>query len=106
MTKHCNNFLEFVEAKIGNDNQPLFYGTDKDRVYYSAFGVTNDAEDNMLPYGENIQYQKQVEVNQDYIEELDNYIEAKLFVPGKYSITVLAQVKLRNRVASGNPIGE
>ena len=51
MTKHCNNFLEFVEAKNGNDNQPLFGGTDKDRVYYSAFGVTNDAEDNMLPYG-------------------------------------------------------
>ena len=38
--------MEPVEAKIGNYKQPLFDGTDPDRVYYSAFGDTEDADDN------------------------------------------------------------
>ena len=60
----------------------------------------------MLPYGEDIQYQNEVKVNEAYIEELYNYIGSKLVVPGKYSIPVLAQVKRRKRDALGNPIGE
>ena len=64
ITKQCNNFMEHVEAKIGNDKQPLFDGTKPDIVYYSAFGDTNYAEDNMVPYGKDIQDQKEVEVNE------------------------------------------
>ena len=56
--------MECVEAKIGNSEQPLFNGTEPDRVYYSAFGDTNDADKNLLPYGEYIQDQKEVEVNE------------------------------------------
>ena len=58
----------------------------------------------MLPYGEDIQYQKEVEVNEAYIEALYNYIGSKLVVPGKDDILFLAQVKLRKRDALGNPI--
>ena len=50
--------MESVEAKIGNAKQPLFDGTGPDRIYYSAFGDTNDADKNVLPYGEEMQYQK------------------------------------------------
>ena len=39
-----------MKAKIGNSNQPLFGGTKPDRVYYSAFGDTNDADNNLLHY--------------------------------------------------------
>ena len=60
MTKQCNNFMDRVEAKIGNSNQPLFDDTDKDIVYYSAFGDNGDADDNFLHYGEYIQDQKEV----------------------------------------------
>ena len=60
----------------------------------------------MLPYGEEIQYQKEVEVNKEYIEGLDKYIGAKFVTPGKYYIPVLAWVKRRKRDALGNPIGE
>ena len=74
--------------------------------YYSAFGDTNDVYNNMLPYGEYIQDQKEVEVDKAYIEELDKYIWSKVVVPGKYYIPVLAKVKLRKRYTSGNPIGE
>ena len=32
----------------------MFDGEEVDRVYYSAFGDTKDAENNVLPYGEDI----------------------------------------------------
>ena len=61
---------------------------------------------NVLPYGEEIQDHKQVEVKKAYIEALDKYIRAKVVVPGKYSIPALSRVKRRKWDASGNPVGE
>ena len=63
MTKQCNNFMERMEAKIGNYNQPLFDGMHPDRVYCGAFWYTNDADDSLLTYGEEIQDQKDIEIN-------------------------------------------
>ena len=60
MTKQCNNFMEILEAKTGNSKQPTFDGTDPEIVYYIAFGDTDDSDDNVLPYGEEIQHQKEV----------------------------------------------
>ena len=100
------NFMERVEAKNLNTKIPLFYVTELYRVYYSVFGDTNDADNNILPYGEDIQYKKDVEANEAYIEALDNYIGAKLVVPGKNYIPVLARLKCRKWDALGNPIGE
>ena len=106
ITKQCKNSMERVEAKIGNSKKPMFDVTEPDRVYYSDFGYTNYSYNNVLPYGEYIQDQKGVEVNEDYIELLYIYIGSKVGVPGKYSIPVLDRVKLSKRNASGNPIGE
>ena len=106
MTKQCKNFLELVEISIGNDKQPLFDGADPDILYYSDFGDTNDAYNNVLPYGEDIQDQKMVEVNKAYIEQLYYYIEDKLVIQGKYYIPVLDQVTHRKWDASSNRIGE
>ena len=97
--------MERVEAKIGNDKQHMFDVTDPDRVYYSSFGDNDNADEKVLSYGEEIQDQKEVEVNEDYIEELGNYIGSKIVVPVKYSIPVLALLKRRKRDALGNPIG-
>ena len=94
MAKHCKNFMKRVQDTIGNSKQPLFYCTNSNRVYYSDLGATNNSDKNLLLYGEYIQYHKEVEFNKAYIEVLDNYIGAKVVVPGKYSITVLTQVKL------------
>ena len=33
----------------------MFYVMDPDIVYYIAFGYTDDTNDNVLPYGEEIQ---------------------------------------------------
>ena len=51
MTKQCKNFMKRVEAKIVNAKKPLFDGTDPYRVYYSAFGDTNDAEKHITLWG-------------------------------------------------------
>ena len=58
MTKQFKNFMELLEAKIGNSKQTLFDGIDTERIYYSTFEYTDNADDNLLPYGEDIQYQK------------------------------------------------
>ena len=52
ITKQCNNFMEPSEDKIGNGNQPLFDGTDTDRLNCSTFGDTGNAYNNLLSYGE------------------------------------------------------
>ena len=95
-----------MEDKIGNAKKPLFYGTELDRVYCSAFGDINNDYNSMLLYGKDIQDQKEVEVKKAYIEALYNYIGSKVVVTGKYSIPVIAWVKHRKRYASGNHIGE
>ena len=64
--------MERVEDKIVNAKQLLFDGTYPYRVYYSAFGDTYYANRNVLTYGEDIKDQKEVEVNEAYIEVLDN----------------------------------
>ena len=56
--------MERVEAKNVNSKQHLFDGTYPERVYCSAFGDTDDAEYNVLHYSEDIQDQKEVEVNE------------------------------------------
>ena len=61
---------------------------------------------NLLPYGEEIQDHKEVEVNEYFIEALDHYTGAKVVVPGKYSIPVLSRVKYRKRNSLCNPIDE
>ena len=47
MTEKCKNFMELVEAKIGNAKLSLFDGTNPDIIYYSDFGDTGDAEKNL-----------------------------------------------------------
>ena len=55
--------MQRVEAKIGNAEQSLFDGTYPYRVYYSASWDNDYSDDNVLPYGEYIIYQKEVEFN-------------------------------------------
>ena len=97
MIKQSINLMENVEAKIGNAKQPLFDCTEPYKAYYSDFGDTDDDEKNVLPYGEDIQYQKEVQVNGAYIESLDKYIGDKVFFPGTDSIPVLVRVKRKKR---------
>ena len=62
MTKQCNNFMERVEAKISNAKQHLFYGTEPDRVCYSAFGYTNDSEKTCYLMGKRYKIRKRLKL--------------------------------------------
>lgn len=46
------------------------------------------------------------DINKPYLEALDNYLEAKVVLPGKDSLAVLATIKNRKGDAQGNLIGE
>ena len=56
--------MELVEAKIGNAKEPLFDGMNPDIVYYNAFGDNGNADNKVLPYGEESQDHNEVEVNE------------------------------------------
>ena len=77
MTKQCKNFIERVETNIGNAKHNMFDGKELGKVYDSDFGETDNADNNLLPYGEDIQDHKEVEVNEVYIVALYNYIGEK-----------------------------
>ena len=104
MTKQCKNFMERVEDKIGNAKKPLFDGKNPEIVYYSAFGDIDDAAENVLTYGEDIQDQKGAEVSEDYIKAIDNYIVAKVVAPYKYFITFLARANSGSGMPQAIPL--
>ena len=63
MIVSCRKFTESVEAKIGNDNVPLYDTSTTDKIYFSDFGENDNADNNLLLYGEEIVDQKESEVN-------------------------------------------
>ena len=105
MISSCRKFMKSVESKIGNEKVPIYDASKPDKIYFSAFGEHDDDDDNLLPYGEEIVDQKESEINETYIEALDTYIGAKVVVPGKDSIPVIANIRNRKRDSVGNVIG-
>ena len=49
-----------METNIGNAKHNMFDGKELGKLYDSDFGETDDANNNILPYGEDIQDQKDV----------------------------------------------
>ena len=62
-------------------------------------------DDNIIPYGDEIIDLKEKEINEAYLDTLDNYIGAKVVVPGQDSVPVLATIKNKKRDQAGNVIG-
>ena len=56
--------MELVEDKIGNAKEPLFDGMNLYKIYYNAFGDNGNADNKVLPYGEESQDHNEVEVNE------------------------------------------
>ena len=106
MKESTRKFMESVEERIGNYKQPVYNAIQPDAIYFDAFGDEHDADSNVLPYGDELIDVMPDDVNDAYLEALDNYIGAEVVVPGKDSIPVLAKVKKRKRDAAGIPLGE
>lgn len=99
-------FMESVLAKIGNYRQPEFDPMSPDQLYYSAFGDEKIDDELVLPYGNEIVDEKVAEVDEAYLESLDNYIGVEVVIPGRNAEPVLAKIKSRKRDSLGSPIGQ
>ena len=49
---------------------------------------------------------KTTEIDESYLDSLDEYIGANVVIPGRDALPVLAKVKKRKRDADGIPIGQ
>ena len=98
-------FMENVESKIGNHKTGIFNMNDPQAVYFEAFDEAPDADDNDEPFDEELIDIKHQEIDDAYLDSLDNYINAKVVIPGRDAVPVLATVRNRKRDAAGNPIG-
>ena len=99
-------FMTNVETKIGNSKLPVYDREHPNKIYYDLFIDDYDYDDVVLPYGHELIDTVPSEINEPYLESLDNYLGAKVVLPGKDSLPVLATIKKRKRDAQGNLIGE
>ena len=98
-------FMTSVENTIDNHHQPIFDNTSPSSIYFDAFNEDRDADENIMPYGDELVDVKTETVNEAYIESLDEYIGSQIVIPNKEAVPVLAIVKKRKRDALGQPIG-
>ena len=96
MLKRASDFTQSVEGRIGKHCQSIYDIVDPDRIKFAAFGDQPDEDDQLLPYGEEIMDQKTMDIDDSYFEQFDAYIGAKVVVPGKDSVPILATIVKRN----------
>ena len=105
--RNREKFMQSVTAKIGNHREPLFHELEPGRIYYDAFNeeINDDMID--LPYGDEYKDIIPDEIDEPYLEQLDQYIGASVVIPGTTNGVepVLALIKGRKRDHLGNPIG-
>ena len=99
-------FMETLESRIGNSRLSNYDAKELSSIYCTPCGDDYDLDDNVLPYGEEIDELKVNEIDDAYIDSLDKYIGAEEVVPGKDSLSVLTKIRNRKRGSSGNPIGK
>ena len=100
-------FMKSVEEKIGNHKDPLFQHDNPDGIYFIPFQDEQVYDETITPYGDKITEAITTEIDEPYLESLDQYIGANVVIPGttKGVEPVLAVIKGRKRDHNGNPIG-
>ena len=107
MKTRCDKFTSSVESKIGNNRVPIIDASDPSHIYYDAFYDDHNADDNVLPYGEEIEEAKTGEMQDAYLEDQDELIGLKIQIEDhKNQVPVLATIKKRKRDSQGEPTGE
>ena len=91
---------------IGNTREPLFNLQDAQEIYYTNFGDDPKDDENDLPYGTELLDLEISEMDENYIEATDEYINAQVVIPNKEGVPVLAKIKKRKRDADGQLVGE
>ena len=106
MRERTSIFMNCLNEKIGNSMQASFNIQNSQEIYYTNFGDDVDDDNRDLPYGIELIDIENEEINEPYLESLDQYINIQVALPNREGIPVLAKVKKRKRDSSGNPIGE
>ena len=103
--KDCmREFTASLEKHIGNYRQPSFNVNNPTEIYNDVLGIPSHLKETTLQYGDEIIDSKVEEINQAYLDSLDEYIGAEVVVPGRNAEPVLAKVKKRKRDSSGNKV--
>ena len=108
MKDQCTNFMKQVNEKIGNAKQPIYDDKEPNRIYFDAFDDSQLEDDSEYVYDQEIIEAMPTEIDEPYIESLDEYIGTNVIIPG---ITpgiepVLAKIRGRKRDNDGNVVGQ
>jgi hypothetical protein len=97
--------MNCVYERIGNTKEPTYNNIFPQQIYCDAFDDPVEDDSCDLPYGDELHEAKLEEVDDQYLESLDEYINAEIILPDKEGIPVLTKVKSRKRDPAGDPIG-
>ena len=106
LKQRTNIFINCVQAKIGNVKEPICNNIYLWQIYYDTFDDPIDNNQISLPYREELHQVKLEEVNENYLESLDEYINAEVIIPNKEEIPILTKVKHCKRDSSGKPVSK
>ena len=103
----CQKFTQSVEAKIGNYKNPLFDELNPIQIYKEILNDPSNDDKLELPYGDEIIDAIPDEIDNKYLDSLDEYIGTNVVIPGTSNgiEPVIAIIKGRKRDHLGNPIG-
>ena len=99
-------FIQSLESRIGNHRKPLYDTNNPKWFYYISFDGDIKDDNVDLTYGYELIDVKVEEIYDAYIDALDDYIGAKVFIPGIYTLLVLRKVRNHKWGSYGNTIGE
>ena len=105
LQSQMNKFTLTLESKIGNNKVPVFDPSKPDEIYYKPFGDDMLEEGNALPHGNELMNAKVAEIDEPYMEELNNLIGSQVKQTDKCGIPLLVTVKKRKRDSHGQPVG-
>ena len=106
LQSQMDKFTLSLKSKVGNNKVPIFNLGKSNEIYYKPFGDDMLEEVNTLPYGDELIDVKVADIDESYMEELDNLIGSQVKLTDKGRIPLLVTVKKRKRDSNGQPIGK
>ena len=107
LKEQMDNFTQSLHEVIGDHTKAIVRGEilAEDEVYYDAFFDTSEDDKITWPWETELEELPLSDENEVTLEELDQYINANVVLPGRDGLEVLAQVKGRKRDHNGKTIG-
>ena len=106
MKNQMKSFIQNLESRIGNHKALALDNEYRDEICFPAFGNVVITDNMKLPYIDKLVDLMHDEINQAYLEELNDFIGSKLLLPGRDLIHVLTIVKKRKLDCKDESIGE